>query len=266
MKSEAMTVSESDFVSVRFPTCDENPNQDEEWCFVDMKNGDTRKIRFHDYQEVFSVEGLYEHLFYEKLECDSPRTVVDLLSTQVDSEGFQLSDLNVLDVGAGNGMVGEALTRVGVETVVGLDIIDEAREATHRDRPGIYDRYYIEDLTSLENGDVEKYQNYGLNCLTIVAALGFGDIPPLAFANAFNLIEDGGWIVFNIKDEFLQSEKDSSGFSRLVKYMCEKGNLEKQTQEKYRHRLSIEGVPLYYHAIVAKKKRDIQLSELDKIQ
>ena len=46
-----------------------------------------------------------------------------------------------------------------------------------------------------------------------VAALGYGDIPPQAFAEAFNLISDHGWVAFNIKDRFLQEEKSGSNTS-----------------------------------------------------
>ena len=266
MSSDLMAVTELEFESVRFPTWEENPTQDEEWCFVQMRNRETRKIRFHDYYEVFAIEGLYEHLFYEKLQCDSPITVADLLAKELEKQKTEMADLAVLDVGAGNGMVGEALKKADVETVVGLDIVEEAREATYRDRPGVYERYFIEDLTDFETGDAEKYAKYGLNCLTIVAALGFGDIPPLAFANAFNLITSEGWIVFNIKEEFLQSEEDSTGFSRLVTHMFDEKIMRKCSQKRYRHRLSINGTPLYYVAFVAKKIRNLPLSCLDEIE
>ena len=39
--------------------------------------------------------------------------------------------------------------------------------------------------------------------MTTVAALGFGDIPPDAFAAAFNLVEDGGHVAFTIKEDFI---------------------------------------------------------------
>jgi predicted TPR repeat methyltransferase len=98
----------------------------------------------------------------------------------------------VLDVGAGNGMVGEKLTEIGVGSVLGLDIIPEAMVATERDRPGIYDKYYVEDLTRMPGAVYREIENCSPNCLTIVAALGFDDIPPPAFAEAFNLISDEG--------------------------------------------------------------------------
>ena len=35
----------------------------------------------------------------------------------------------------------------GVGTVVGVDILDEAANATERDRPDVYDDYVVVDLT-----------------------------------------------------------------------------------------------------------------------
>ena len=49
-----------------------------------------------------------------------------------------------------------------------------------------------------------------------MAALGFGDIPVRVFAEAFNLVDDGGWVAFNIKETFLD-ERDTSGFSVFIK-------------------------------------------------
>ena len=51
--------------------------QDEEWCLV-RQNGATRKVRFHDYGEIYELPGLYERLFYDHLKCTSPETVARL--------------------------------------------------------------------------------------------------------------------------------------------------------------------------------------------
>ena len=105
---------------------EEDRDQDEEFCEL-VIDGETRRIRFHDYDEIFQIPGLYEQLFYTELECDSPRTIAGLIGEQVDNESA--AELRVLDVGAGNGMVGEELDRMGAEHIVGVDIIPEAAEA-----------------------------------------------------------------------------------------------------------------------------------------
>lgn len=89
-----------------------------------------------------------------------------------------------------------------------------------------------------------------------MAALGFGDIPVAAFVNAFNLVRNGGWVAFNIKETFLQ-ESDVSDFSRLVKKLLLTDTLEVHHLERYRHRISIDGSPLYYYVLIGKKEAPI---------
>ena len=244
--------------NVRFPVTGETRlDQDEEWCLVAVDDGDWRKIRFHDYDEVFSVPGLYEYLFYDKLKCDSPRTVVSLLCKELSKAGVGPPDLTVLDVGAGNGMVGKELQNRGANTLVGLDIIEEAKLAVERDRPEVYDEYYVADLTDLPDRTRRLLDMKEFNCLTTVAALGFGDIPPLAFAQAYNLISAPGWVAFNIQERFIDDNEDSSGFSRLITEMFQRDIMGLCAARRYRHRLSLSGEGLYYVAVVARKKEDI---------
>ena len=95
----------------------------------------------------------------------------------------------MLDLGAGNGMMGEELKKHGVARLIGVDIIQEAYEATLRDRPGLYDAYYIEDFSNLDPDVREEISLWHLDCMVTVAALGFGDIPTKAFIEAFNIIK-----------------------------------------------------------------------------
>ena len=226
--------------------------QDEEWCLVHAE-GTTRKVRFHDYGEIYDAPGLYEQLFYEHLECSSPETVARLLGRELKRSGVDPATLNVLDVGAGNGMVGEQLAEVGIERMVGADIIPEAAAAAARDRPAIYDDYLVLDLTALDDAAREDLESRKLNALTCVAALGFGDIPPAAFAAAYDVLVPGAWLAFSIKEDFLE-ERGGSGFARLMRELVEQGMVEIRAQRRYRHRLSATGEPVHYIALVASKQ------------
>ena len=232
-------------------------DQDQEWCEV-MVGGTPRRIRFHDYHEIYSIPGLYEHLFYELLECDSPRAVTALLDGELAAAGRLPSDLRVLEVGAGNGMVAAELTGLGVRSIVGVDIIEEAAIAAERDRPGIYDDYLVLDLTAIPPHTDAALRERRFNCLVTVAALGFGDIPPDAFANAFNLVEPGGLVAFNIKEDFI-SAADGSGFSRLISGAIDDGTIDVMAERRYQHRLSVAGDPLHYVAIVAARRGELPL-------
>jgi predicted TPR repeat methyltransferase len=184
---------------------------------------------------------------------------VGLLEKELTELGRDAGTLRVLEVGAGNGMVGEELDELGVPTIVGVDIIEEAAMAAERDRPGIYDDYLVLDLTAIPPDTHEQLRGRGFNCLVTVAALGFGDIPPDAFANAYNLIAPGGLVVFNIKEDFL-TDGDGSGFSRLIREGFASGALALRAERRYRHRLSIAGEPLHYVAMVAEKRADLPVT------
>jgi hypothetical protein len=230
--------------------------QGEEQFIVTCDDGREVQLRAHDYDEIYKIPGLYEHLFYENYKCDSPTVVCSALVNAVEGSNQKISNLKVLDVAAGNGMVGEELVSVGVETVFGIDILEEAAMATERDRPGIYADYFVEDLTRMPSDVEKRITDESLNCMTLVAALGFGDIPPHAFAEAYNLINESGWIAFNIKAEFC-SEKDQTGFSKLIQNMTESGVWDIKSKKHYIHRLCQDGTPLEYYAIVGNKQEDI---------
>lgn len=230
--------------------------QDEEWCLIRESGGEEgarRKVRFHDYAEIYELPGLYEQLFYEHLECSSPETVARLLERELKRCGVDPGALSVLDVGAGNGMVGEQLADIGIEAIVGVDIIPQAAAATDRDRPNVYDDYLVLDLTALDDEARRGLESRELNALTCVAALGFGDIPPAAFAAAYDVLVPGAWLAFSIKEDFLE-ERGGSGFARLIRELVDRGMVEIRAQRRYRHRLSSSGDPVHYIALVAVKR------------
>ncbi len=238
------------------PETDPNLDQHEEWIIL-KRGQDQERIRLHDYDEIYKIPGLYEEIFYDKLKCDSPTVLCNLLE---EARGG-LAGCRVLDFGGGNGMVAEEVMKRGGEMAVGIDIIEEAKEAAERDRPGVYEDYYVSDLSHMPKEDTKVLKHHRFNTLVTVAALGFEDIPPTAFLNAFNLIEDGGWVAFNIKDRFL-SEEDETGYSDLVSGISG-DHMTIRSKRRYCHRLSISGEELYYIAIVGKKIKDISLKDVE---
>ena len=244
---------------IAFPEADAKADQDSECCDVRI-DGEVRRIRFHDYNEIYSVPGLYEQLFYDELKCQSPTVLTELLTDTMAETGVDPGMIDALDIGAGNGMVAEELVKRGIRSVVGVDIIEEAAEAAERDRPDVYDDYHVADLTDLPADVVTAMVERQFGCMTTCAALGFGDIPPLAFAVALNLLADDAWVAFTIKDRFLDgSEEEESGFSTLVNRLCDTGRLEVLAKKKYRHRMAVDGSELNYIAVIARKRQDAPL-------
>ena len=241
---------------IQFPPTDAQNLDQNEVSFFLLEENIRREIRFHDYEQIYLRPGLYEQLFYERLKCSSPAKVGEILKSTLAGADRSITELRVLDLGAGNGIMGEVLKDYGVARLIGADIIPEAKDACYRDRPGIYDEYYIADFARLDPDLRGEISGWSIDCLTCVAALGFDDIPPPAFFEALSLVETGGWVAFNIKETFLD-RSDTSGFSLFVRESIFSEYLDIYHLEKYRHRLSREGTPLFYFSLVARKTAEM---------
>lgn len=239
---------------LRLPADGQRMPQDAEWCEI-RENGGWRRIRFHDYGLIYERPGLYEYLFYDLLACQSPRRVVGLLA-EVRADLEAKEPLRAIDFGAGNGLVGKELRRVGAAEVMGVDILQEARVAAQRDLPGVYSDYLVADMTQPDAGVDRRLHALRPSALTCVAALGFGDIPPAAYHRAAGYVSIEGLLAFNIKEEFLDV-RYTYGFSEMMRRMVNEGIVRLEATRRYRHRLSASGDPIYYTAMVATKLKEI---------
>ncbi|CAJ1497737.1 hypothetical protein MU0083_001751 [[Mycobacterium] kokjensenii] len=119
---------------------------------------DVQILQFDDYSEIHKIPGRCEEPFYSRLRCHSPGEVMDLLERALQTDRESPTELRILDLGAGNGIMGETLTRHGVARLVGVDL------------GRIGGRLH----------DALKERDF--DCLTWVAAPGSGDIPVRAFS------------------------------------------------------------------------------------
>ncbi len=244
--------------SISMPARNDGRDQDSEWCWLKQPGQSPRRIRFHDYGEIYAIPGLYEQLFHDELQCMSPATVSGLIADVIGQTDRDPSALRVLDLGAGSGMVGEELQQIGASYLVGVDICEQAAVAAERDRPDVYDNYLVADLCHPEPDEDRILRESNFNALTSVSALGFGDIPPRAFANSFNYVASDGLIAFTLRDRFLE-EADKSGYRKLIDRMIDESVMRPQARWRFRHRFSSAGEPLYYVAVVAEKAADVPL-------
>jgi SAM-dependent methyltransferase len=238
---------------VKFPDPQGQLDQDEEYFIL---NGDEEeKIMFHEYDRIFKVPGLYEKLFHEKLKCKSPSVMRNLLHDQIENGDVRKEDLNILDFGAGNGLVAEELNKEHPNLIVGIDILEEAKEAALRDRSEVYKDYLVTDLAKADDQTIEKLEDYNFNAMVSVAAFGFDHIPPEGFIKAINLVRNNGLVAFNLRDRFLTAE-DDSGFKETLEWI-EGDKIEVLTEKTYVHRYNTGGEPIHYTAIIGKKLSDI---------
>ena len=249
--------------SVEIPLSAGDMSQDEEYVLVDRGNF-RKRVRILDYCELYSMPGLYEQVVYNILNCSSPKVITTMLKEQLLKEDVQPKDLNVLDMGAGNGMLAEELTSIGVEYIIGIDILDEAKSAAMRDRPSVYKDYLVTDLSKAGPKTMNELEHMDINCIASVASIGFGDIPPITLANAIDLGHENSWIALSIKEEFLK-EIDTTGISDLFSELVKHEVIEIKEKKNYVHRRSISGNELIYDAIIARKNQDIPAQIINNI-
>ena len=107
---------------IQFPQKDVHElAQDEVYFYVISPDGEKQKLRFHDYDEIYKFPGLYEQIFYDRLKCTSPVKVAEILKSAIDQSHESFTELRVIDLGAGNGLMGEALKKYGVSRMIGVD-------------------------------------------------------------------------------------------------------------------------------------------------
>ena len=91
---------------IQFPKTELFDSDQDESYFYLHGASKKRKIKFHDYDEIYQVPGLYEQIFYDRLKCTSPSKVTSILESSIKQSQDNFTELRVLDLGAGNGMMG----------------------------------------------------------------------------------------------------------------------------------------------------------------
>lgn len=224
--------------------------QSEEVLTVAFEDGRTERMRLHEYDRVYAIPGLYEEVVQRRLECASPAEIADSVVDAAAVEGVAALDLRVFDLGAGNGVVGEELARRGVSTLVGLDNAPEAREAAARDRPGLYAEYLVGDLAEHPRAPA-VVDEHALNCLVAVGALGMGHITATSFDAAWRRFPAGSWLGVTVPEQLVAP--GASDFGDYLETETAAGRLTVLSQERYRHRVLMDGSAVFYVAIVGRR-------------
>jgi SAM-dependent methyltransferase len=226
-------------------------DQTEEAFTVTYRRGRSERMRLHDYDRVFAVAGLYEDVVQRRLQCASPAKLAEVLLRVAALEGRDPHLLRVLDLGAGNGIVGEELRARGVDVLVGTDSSRKACEAAARDRPGLYASYVVGDA----NGQPELgtlVRELGINCIVCAGALGFEHIEAHSFAELWDLLPPGAMFALTVHEDLAQPGTSDIGDELAVLGAGEAGT-EIVVWERFRHRLAVSGAAIHYIAIGARK-------------
>jgi hypothetical protein len=227
--------------------------QHEETFIVRRPDGSEQRIRLHDYDLVYPIPGLYEEVVQRQLECASPRKIVESLVAATADAGLAPSAIRVLDLGAGNGVIGEQLRDAGIATPVASDALVEARDAAARDRPGLYAEYLVDD------GGPEAYDaltaaiaQHELNALTCAAALGPDHIPLERLVGLWSAFPAGSFVALTASSALIADEWGGAA-GVLERLSGIDATTELVHSERFRHRLLMDGGSVDYDVIVGRK-------------
>ena len=245
--------------AIRLPLDECNAQTDEEYFYLLTETGQERRLKVHDYAEIYRISGLYECIVCDKLQYKAPQVIAKLLVEQTAQDNLTVNNLRVLDIGAGNGVSGEVLVKQGISSIVGLDIVSEAATAAHRDYPGVYQQYYVEDLTRLREKTHEELINQKFNVLLMSGSLYH--LPALALVNALNLIPVEGLFAVTLRglgmgQEKSGQEKPENAYQLFEHFVGDK-MLEIIIRKNCQQRLSVNGEPIEGIAVIARKTREI---------
>lgn len=226
--------------------------QTEEALLVRFADGRSERLRLHDYERVYAIPGLYEEVVQRRLRCRSPDRLGDLLVGCARADGVEPPRLAAFDLGAGNGVMGEALRARGIRTIVGSDNIEAARAAAMRDRPGLYAEYLVGDTDELPRVP-RLIAEHGLNALVAAGALGFGHITAASFHRLWSRFAAPAWFAVSVHEDLARA-----GGSDFGDYLAELGRREDRgeiiARERFAHRLTMAGDEIHYEAIVVRRR------------
>ena len=207
-----------------------------------MTTARVEELRLHDYDRLYALPGAYEQIVQQRLGCTSPARIASMLGAAVDGAGWRRADVRVLDVGAGNGVSGEALVAEGLTPVLGTDLEDGARQAALRDRPGLYGEYLTLDLLALTDEQRRHLRDLRANALACVAPVGDdgSQVPPAAFLEAARCLTDDALVAYMHDPHFGVDDVVTPEFWRAGLGARRRGEL---ARERYLHRRTVNGAP-----------------------
>ena len=167
------------------------------------EDGSLRETGMHDYAALYAVPGLYEAVYYLALEGRSPRLLAAALADAVPEA--ERPQRRVLDVGAGTGVVGEALADAGFRRISGTDLEPASALALQRDRPEVYGAVRTLDLTALTADDRRWVEEVAPDVVTVAGAVGFGHMPVEAFVALSRLLPAGVLLALTVARDLEQA-------------------------------------------------------------
>jgi hypothetical protein len=227
------------------------PEADGEYVVLRTASSGEEIVHLHDYDRLYAVPGLYEHVVQELLGCRSPQVAANGLAVALARLNLDPGRIVLLDIGAGTGIVGELARGLGISTIVGFDALESARAACLRDRPGVYREYLVGDLAAPAPDLLARLSDLRPTALVSAGAFGGTHVPPTALVNALARLPPRAPVVFTIDERWMRTD-GPGGFRTPVENLLADGRLELlSNRTTFLHRRTTTGEPVYYELIVA---------------
>lgn len=237
--------------NVRFQSPETN-RQSDEYFYADI-DGKRQLFNIHDYDSLYRIPWLYDVALYHALDCRTPTEMSDVIGTVWAQAHVDAASLRVLELGAGSGVFGyELRNTLHVGHLAAIDISPVARSAAERDRAGLYDAYYVDDLTKLSAETSAAFDAVQFNVVAVASATGWGNhIPVAGFQTGFDLLSTGGWFIFHVKPG--DPDPECIELCQWIEGLVERGELEQVYRGSHFHRKSSSGAEISYDVVIGRK-------------
>ncbi len=121
---------------------------------------------------------------------NAPRGGAELLASRVADKGAR-----VLDAGAGTGLVGEELHRVGFERITALDM--SPGMLAQAEQKSVYEELVVGEL-----GKPLPFETGQFAGVTCIGVLTFGHAPPEALDELVRVTAAGGPVIFSMRTDY----------------------------------------------------------------
>jgi len=210
-------------------------------------------FNIHDYASLYRIPWLYDIALYHALQCKTPTEMSDAIAAVWAEAHVDTIGLRVLELGAGSGAFGYELRHtLRVGRLEAIDICPEAALAAERDRPGIYDAYYVDDLTNLSSATRSAFNAAQFNVVAVASATGWGNHIPLSgFQKGVDLLSAGGWFIFHVKPQ--DPDPECVQLCMWIDELLTSGRLTQVYRRPHFHRKSSNGTDITYDVIIGRK-------------
>ncbi len=230
----------------------ETAKQSDEYFSAEV-NGERQLFNIHDYATLYRIPWLYDIALYHTLQCRTPTEMSDVLRTVWTQDNVVPEDLRVLELGAGSGAFGyELRNTLNVGRLDAIDICPEASIAAGRDRSGLYDAYFVDDLTKLRPETEAAFDAAQYNVVAVASATGWGNHIPIAgFQKGFDVLCSEGWFVFHVKPG--DPDPECIELCAWIDDLIASGKLHQSYRGSHFHRKSSNGTEISYDVVIGRK-------------